>query len=180
MGAEYWEHIKGYEPDAQAALLRLQTEMFQSHGYDLAKILQQQINGMADAIRSCEEDDPYNLLEHYRDALRHLRRLAECGVPDEWTARLKLLRQIEAIASDQAPGVLAVEGISSERSEGKAHLLTSDQIEEFFGTSTPSLDAVREGMERLTDTIDRATAVMFPVFEGGRPTHWYFAGYTWD
>ena len=187
MGAEFWENRTSYQPDADAALRRLQAEVFHESGYDLAKILVEQIEGMADAIRWCEEeddDDPdlcSHLLEVYRDGLKRLQQLASYGMPKDMGAKLKLLREIEAIGSDQArPGILALEGVSTERKEWKAWLLTAKEIEDAFGTSTPSLSEVPDGIDRLTDTIDRAMAVAFPVFEGDRPVYWYFIGYTWD
>lgn len=180
MGAEFWEHLTAYQPDAEAALRGLQAEIFESMGYDLAKLLQERIDGMADAVDACEEDDPYSLLDHYKDAMQQLRRLAAREVPKQPGARIELLREIEAISSNSAPGILALEGISPDQREWNAQLLTSEQIEEVFGTSKPSISELRKVVHQLAETIDRGMAVAFPVFEDGRPAHWCFVGYTPD
>ena len=180
MGAEFWEHLTVYQPDAEAALRCVQAEVFENSGCDLAKLFQERIADMADAVKACEDDDPYGLLENYQDALQQLRRLAASGVPEQPDARIKLLREIEAISSASAPGILALEGLSPKQREWKVQLLTSKQIKEVFGTAKPSMSDLRKGVYQLAETMDRGMAVAFPVFENSRPALWCFVGYTAD
>jgi hypothetical protein len=180
MGAEYWQHQTPYEPDAEEALVHLQVEVFRQSGFDLAKLMAEGISNMSDAIHACEQDDPYGLVEHYRDCLRRLRRVAALGVPDDPVIEISRLREIEAISSSTAPGILALEGISSEWEDRMARLLSAEQMNAVFGTSTPSTRDVDEAHDRLTDLVDRGLAVCFPVYEGEQPVLWHFAGYTAD
>lgn len=180
MGAEFWQHQTPFQPDPEAAFRSLQAEVFRRAGYDLAKLLEERIEGMAEVARSCEHDDPYDLSEHYRDALQRLRRLAAQGVPEDVTAQIVLLREIEAVSSDNAPGVLGLAGVSEKRELRKVCRLTRQQIEQAFDTSTPSARDVEEGIDRLADSIDRGAALCFPTFENGRPVSWCFMGYSAD
>jgi hypothetical protein len=180
MGAEFWEHQTPYEPDASSALHRLQVTVYRKSGYDLTKLLDERIRNMAESVRVCENDDPYDLLEHYRDCLRRLRRLAARGIPTDLEAQIALLRKIEAISSDNAPGLLAIEGVSRRWAERKVQLLSATRMQEVFDTATPSLRQAREGVARLADSIHRGSGICFPVYKGGQPVSWYFAGYTAD
>jgi hypothetical protein len=180
MGAEFWVYQTAYEPDADSALRRLQVASYQKAGYNLTKLLDERIRGMMESIRLCEEEDPYELFEHYRDCLRRLRQLAARGIPINPASQIALLRKIEAIASDSAPGIFAIEGVSRGLAERKVRLLTAKRMKEVFGTVNPSLQKAREGLERLADSIPRGSGICFPVYEGKQPVSWYFAGYTAD
>jgi hypothetical protein len=181
MGAEFWEHQTTYEPDAASALHRLQAALYRASGCALDKLLNDRIRNAIESVRLCEENDPYDLLEHYRGCLRDLRRLATRGIPDEPKAQIALLRKIEAIGSDSAPGLLAIEGVSRRWAERKVHCLTARRMNEIFGTATPSLREAREVVGRLADNIiQRGSGICFPVYEDGQPALWYFAGFTAD
>lgn len=180
MGGEFWQHESPYEPDAAAALRRLQIAVYRNAGYDLAKLLDERMRSMLESVHYCESDDQYGLLDHYRDCVERLTLLAARGVPDEIESQIGMLREIEAISSDSAPGVLAMEGVSRRRGERRVLILTKTQMKEVFGTETPSPQEVREGVDRLADFIDRGSAICFPVYGGNRPTSWYFAGCTAD
>jgi hypothetical protein len=180
MGAEFWRHQTPYEPDAAVAFRRLQAALYVKAGYDLAKLLEERIRGMTESVRLCEKDDPYDLLEHYRDCLRRLRRLAARSIPEDPESQIALLRKIEAISSDSAPGLLALEGVSRRWAERKVQLLSAKRMKEVFGTTTPSLREARQAVARLADSIPRGSGICFPVYKGGQPVSWYFAGYTAD
>lgn len=180
MGAQFWQHESPYEPDPAAALRRLQIAVYRNGGYDLAKLLDERIRGMMESVRYCEKDDPYGLLEHYRDCAQGLQLLAAQRLPEDAESQVGLLRRIEAISSDYAPGVLAMEGVSRRRAEGKVQVLTKKRMKKVFGTATPSLQEARDGVDRLADSIDRGSGICFPVYARSQPILWYFAGYTAD
>jgi hypothetical protein len=135
---------------------------------------------MTEAVRSCEKDDPYDLLDFYRDALDQYQQMAARGVPEDPEAQIDLLRRIEEVSGDWVGNILDMKGISLGTQEGRVQRLTPERIEEVFGTTSPSLLEARRGMNRLADSISRGTAICFPVYEGGRPGAWFFAGYSAD
>lgn len=180
MGATFWEHFTPFEADATTALLRAQADVYRDAGHDLAALLDRRIADMDVAAKSCEDDDPYGLLDHYRDCADRLRHLAARGVPNDTAACIAILREIEAIGSDCAPGILAVEGISADGEPFTVEPLTADRLQQLFGTSTPSMREYRERVAGILDAIDRGQACCFPIFENGRPVSWCFVGLTAD
>jgi hypothetical protein len=180
VGATFWMHLTPFEATDEAALRQLQVELFRKSGYDIARLLEERTAAMEQAVRWCQEDDPYDLLEHYRDCLERLRRLTSSGVPDDAGAQVALLREIEAVSSDSAPGVLSLEGISDEPAEWMAYRLPAMVLEMACGTASPNLREARDGLARLADSVSRASAVCFAIYEDRRPVSWCFAGYTED
>ena len=92
MGATYWEAVTPYDEVVERALRRAQIEFFREAGYDLPKRLAERVESMTKAVRSCEQDDPYDLLDFYRDALDQYRQIAANGVPAGPAAQIDLLR----------------------------------------------------------------------------------------
>ena len=82
MGAEFWDHVASYEPGPGAALLSCQIEFHRRSGIDLARYLDSRIKDMEQAVRWCQEDDPYDLLGFYQDALSQYRQMAARGIPE--------------------------------------------------------------------------------------------------
>ena len=180
MGATYWEGVTAYREAVEEALRQVQIQFFREANYDVPKLLARRIEDMTEAVRSCEKDDPYDLIDFYRDALDQYRQMAAHGVPEDPGAQIDLLRRIEEISGDWVGNILDMTGISLGTEEGRVQRLTAERIEEVFGTTRPSLLEARGGMDRLTDSISRATAICFPVYEDGRPVAWFFAGYSAD
>jgi hypothetical protein len=180
MGATYWDAVTAYEDAAEQALHRAQVRFFREAGYYIPKLLSQRVRDMAEAVRSCEEDDPYDLLGFYRDALDQYRQMAARAVPEEPEAQIDLLRRIEEISGDWIGNILDVTGFSQGPEPGSVQPLSPERMEAVFGTGTPTLPEVRKGMAKLADSISRGTAVCFPVYEDRRPVGWFFAGYSAD
>jgi hypothetical protein len=180
MGATFWSHLTPYDPDPEVALRRCQVAFFQESGYDLLKYLKERIAAMEQAVRWCEEDDQYNLLDFYRDALRQYQEMVARKIPEEPKAQIALLRQIEEISGDWLQNILDLTGISQSSEVGKAQRLSPDELQAYFGTIAPSLAQVHAGMDRLTETIRRGEAVCSSVYEGNQPVSWFFAGYSAD
>jgi len=180
MGASYWEAVTPYDEVAEGALRRAQIQVFREAGYDVPKLLAERVESMTEAVRSCEQDDPYDLLDFYRDALDQYRQMAADGVPEEPGAQIDLLRRIEEISGDWVGNILDMTGFCQGREEGKVQRLTPERIEEAFGTASPSLREARKGIGGLAGSISRGTAICFPVYEDGRPVAWFFAGYSAD
>ncbi|WP_165228350.1 hypothetical protein [Aquisphaera insulae] len=180
MSAMFWQHETPYRPDAEAALRELQANISRDVGFDLSRLVRNRIADMAEAVRSCEQADPNNLLERHRDGLRRLREIEARGVPPEPAAGLALLKEIEAVDSDDVPGILALTGLSTAWEEWKARVLPPAEIEALFGTATPSEREVGEGVDRLAASLHPAMAACFPVYRDGRPESWCFIGSTGD
>ncbi|MGP0069276.1 MAG: hypothetical protein ACLQGP_37455 [Isosphaeraceae bacterium] len=180
MGATYWEAITAYEEVPEAALRKAQVRFFRDAGYDIPKYLARRVRDMIEAVRSCEEDDPYGLLGFYRDALDQYRQIAARGVPEESASQIEMLRLIEQISGDSIGNILDMTGFSQDQVPGSVQRLSPERMENVFGTATPSLSEVRDGMAELEVTIHRGTAVGFPVYEDGHPVSWLFAGYSAD
>ena len=111
------------------------------------------------------------------DQFRHI---AARGVPGDPSAQVALLQQIEAISSDYAPGILAVEGVADDPTGCQVHLLTRDEIQATCGTDRPTLSEVRANLGQLGDRISRGMAFGLPIFEDDRPVSWFFAGWSTD
>lgn len=180
MGASYWEAVTEYHGEVEDALRHAQIQCFREAGYDVPKLLAERVEDMVEAVRSCEEDDPYDLIDVYRDSLQEYRQMAARGVPEEPGAQIELLRRIEAISSDCVGNILDMTGISQDPEEGKVQRLSPEQIREKFGTANPSLHEARNGMKKVAGSISRGTAICFPVYEDGSPVAWLFAGYSAD
>jgi hypothetical protein len=180
MGATYWEAITAYEDAPEEALRRAQIRFCREAGYDIPKLLARRIEDMIGAVRSCEEDDPYDLLEFYRDALGQYRQMAARGVPEEPETQIELLRLIEQVSGDSVGNILDMTGFSQGQEAGTVQRLSAERMEEVFGTPSPVLQEVRKGIANLEDSIPRGTAVCFPVYEDRRPVAWFFAGYSVD
>jgi hypothetical protein len=106
--------------------------------------------------------------------------MAAHGVPEDPVAQIDLLRRIEAISGGWIGNILDMKGLCESPEEGKVQQLTPKEIQEAFGTASPSLHEAREGMDRLADSIPRGTAICFPVYEDDRPVAWLLAGYSAD
>jgi hypothetical protein len=180
MGATYWEVTTAYEDATEQALRKAQIRFFREAGYDIPRLLAQRVRDMTEAVRSCEEDDSYDLLGFYRDALDQYRQMAARGVPEEPEAQIDLLRRIEEISGDWVGNILDMRSFSQDQEPGSVGRLSPERMEEVFGTATPALQEVRKGMAKLADSIPRGTAVCFPAYEDGRPVAWFFAGYSAD
>ena len=180
MGATYWESVTAYSESAEEALGQVQIRFFRQAGYDLQGLLTQRVVDMIEAVRSCEDDDPYDLLDFYRDALDQYRQMAAQGVSEDPAAQIELLRRIEEISGDRVGNILDMTGISSGMEEDLVQRLPAERIQEAFGTSRPSLLEARRGMSRLAESISRGAAICFPVYEDGRPVAWFFAGHSAD
>ncbi len=180
MGATYWEAVTGYDEVLEEALRRVQIQVYREAGHDLPRRLSERVESMAQAVRWCEEDDPYNLLGFYRDALGQYRQMAAGGVPEEPEAQIRLLRAIETVSGDRVGNILDMTGVSEGQEEGKIQRLSTGRMEEAFGTASPSLHEARRAMVGLVESIPRGTAICFPVYEAGRPMAWFLAGCSAD
>jgi signal transduction histidine kinase len=88
-------------------------------------------------------------------------------------SQVKLLRQIEAIGSGEIGNILDIESVSKSREPRKVVPLSSQELQDLFGTIHPSREHVTaERLDKIYNTIDRGEAVCFPIFEqqGCRPT----------
>ena len=129
--------------------------------------------------------DPYEYIVHYEQdfqaALDKLRaRVFEKGDYRGVDLGPSTLEQAVEMAGAEGTGsILDILRISSEPEMCCAAPLTAEEMEEYFGTIRPELEMVRQS-EEFWETIDRGMARCVPIFEAGRPTKIFFAGYSFD
>ncbi len=70
--------------------------------------------------------------------------------------------------------------VSQDQEPGSVQRLSSERMEQVFGTASPTLQEVRKGMAQLADSIHRGSSLCLPVYEDGQPVSWFFAGYPTD
>ncbi|HUE74654.1 MAG TPA: hypothetical protein VMP01_27550 [Pirellulaceae bacterium] len=183
MGAMPWQIAGPYHPDPASALRAVQAERFKQN-YDLKKLLEEHIANVQDSVRYTETDDEYGLLETYRENLTQLDEIKCQPLPTDIHEQVKLLRQIEAIGSGEIGNILDIESVSKSREPRKVVPLSSQELQDLFGTIHPSREHVTaERLDKIYNTIDRGEAVCFPIFErppSQQPIGWFFVGYTVD
>jgi hypothetical protein len=182
MGSTAWRILAPYDVDPDKALRVAQAEYFDQN-YDLPVVLVERIQATEQAVRSTEEDDPYDLHSHYLDALTELRKLASQAWPADVHEQIRLLRRIQAIGSSEVGNILDVVGVSRDPRSHGARPLTSDELQSIFDTDQPTRNEAETRMYRVFDLINAGESICFPVFCARRPrvpVGWYFVGYTVD
>jgi hypothetical protein len=86
---------------------------------------------------------------------------------------------LEDSAEDGTRSILDIEFVGDENDFGVARRLTEEELEQYFGTTTPTRTQVLENTP--SEDIERGQAVCVPVFDDdGLPVAIYFTGYSCD
>jgi hypothetical protein len=184
MGAMPWQIVGPYDPDPATALRAVQAELFERK-YNLEKLLDERIAGARESVRNAEtDDDEYGLLEAYRGSLSQLEDIRRQPLPGEVHEQIALLRRVEAVGSGEIGNVLDIQGVANHRQHRKVLPLSSEELQNFFGTMQPTRDEVAtERLLAIYNSIDRGEAVCFSIFDpppSQQPIGWCFVGYTAD
>ena len=188
MGATFYEHDAGPHEDPAGALREIQAREIARR--DLAAELAERLDDMRDAVRACEEDDEYNLLDFYRGEVRKLERLTARGVPADVGGRIDLLRAIHDSNAEEVGGILDVSRVAAAGWEFDgseifvAGPLTDAQTAAACGSARPTAAEARSSQvdSFLNERLHRAECVCFRFYEEDRatPAGWRFVGNTAD
>jgi len=86
---------------------------------------------------------------------------------------------LEAADADGTRSILDIDRVGNEADFGVARRLSEDELQEHFGTTTPTREQVIEVMP--TEDIERGEAVCLTGYdEVGYPVEIFFAGYSCD
>lgn len=85
----------------------------------------------------------------------------------------------EAAAEDGTRSILDIESIAEDPDFCVAAPLPEEALEEYFDTVQPTKEMISRNMEFL-ESIERGQCIYISVYENGRPSELFFAGYSFD
>jgi hypothetical protein len=85
----------------------------------------------------------------------------------------------EDAAEDGTRSILDIGCVADEPDFCVAAPLSNDALVSCFGTAQPTKETIAKSLSFL-DSIERGHCVYFTVFEQGRPSELFFAGYSFD
>jgi hypothetical protein len=85
---------------------------------------------------------------------------------------------VEAAQEDGTRSILDIDGVAEEPDFGVAAPLSTEALEQYFGTVHPTKEMV--GKLKFLPSIQRGHCIYIIVFEGERPSELFFAGYSFD
>ncbi len=180
MGAELWYHEAPWQPDADEALNAIQAR-FLAENYDLRALLPQHLAWARESVALTEaEDDPYGLLEIYREKVRLLEELCDRPIPESPQEQIEIVRRIYADSGQGIGNILDVTGVAQQRDVGKAQKLSEQETVRLVAAVQPTLAQATEAVGKINEELHRGECVCFPVYDRGKPVAWYFVGNTID
>ena len=81
--------------------------------------------------------------------------------------------------ADGTRSILDMERVADAADFGTVAPLARETLLELFGTTEPTREIV-EGSDELYGVLERGQGVYIIVYEGGRPSEIFFAGYSYD
>jgi hypothetical protein len=153
MGADPYWYLVPYEADVGTALQKLRTREFQAGRYNPVTPFQ-----------SFPIDPAAPVLGPRHGSIEEV---------------------MEAVDESGTRSLLDISQVASEPFDGSqmpyftAFPLSAADIEDLFGTSHPTRELVEKN-QRMWDRIERGSAFYVIVFDGGKPSEIFFAGYSFD
>ena len=86
---------------------------------------------------------------------------------------------MEEADADGTRSILDMERVSDVADFGAVTPMPPEVLLDLFGTEQPTREAV-EGSDELYDALERGQGIYVVVYEGGRPSEIFFAGYSYD
>jgi hypothetical protein len=86
---------------------------------------------------------------------------------------------LDAAGADGTRSILDIRRISDQPDYFCAAPLSDDELEHYFGTTTPTEDTVRD-CDDFWEDLERGQARYVILYEGDEPSAIYFAGYSFD
>ena len=181
MGAMPWQEMGPWHDDPRESLKDLQAKYLADH-YDLPSLIREHLDSAKEAVRLTEaKGDRYNLLDVYKSWLELFERLSREPLPEDPQARLGIVRQIYETLGEGIGNILDVQSASEAGDLFVARILTSANLQELFGTSTPTREMAESIIPKLSPPLDRGESICLPVFNTeDKPVGWWFAGYSID
>jgi hypothetical protein len=85
----------------------------------------------------------------------------------------------EEADADGTRSILDMERVADTADYGAVAAMPREVLLDLFGTDEPTREMV-EGSDELYDALERGQGVYVIVYEGGRPSEIFFAGYSYD
>lgn len=176
-----WQEMGPWRDDPRESLKELQAK-YVADRYDLPSLIRQHLDSAKEAVRLTEASgDRHNLLDIYKGWLALFERLSHEPPPDDPHARLAIVRQIYETLGEGIGNVLDVQTASEEGDLFVARILTAANLQELFGTQTPTREMAETTLSKLAPRLDRGESVCVPVYSSqSEPVGWWFAGYSID
>ncbi len=86
---------------------------------------------------------------------------------------------LEVTEADGTRSILDISGISDQPDFCCAAPLSTEELEQYFGTQKPTENMVRD-CDEFWDDMERGMARYVILYEGDEPTKIFFAGYSFD
>jgi hypothetical protein len=172
MGASGWSYTTSYDPDIEAALGRLQQEVFERGDYYKPW---EEVWRYRDAILVKPLDQ---LQDHER---QYLRLMKSYPMPDRNYVPASIEDVLRNNAESGTHSILDIYGVSDESSFGAATPLSDEEMLRVFGTTQPTAEDVESTLASgLGENLERWQAVYFVAYKDGRPHEIHFEGCSGD
>ncbi len=192
MGASGWTYKPPYHPDIEAALRRLQREVFERGEYFkpwkvtwryfdslLAKPLDQ-LDDHERQIRRYHEallgKPPDRLEDHERQYIEGLRSF----LPDRDFVPASIEELLRTNAESGTHSILDIDGIADNPTFGVATPVPDEELVRALGTTQPTAEDVESVVSDFCENLERWQAVYFIVYKDGQPHEVRFVGRSGD
>ena len=166
---------------AEDALQEARLAFYEALNVDLRAVLEGYAQANRDAAKSCEESgDEYGLKKDYLEEAVQFETLAMGTLPSEIMEEMEIYRDaIGRYTSEGCGNILDFRGISDDDLYGM-RVMSADEIEDAFGTKTPSRADIDAGWHQLWGPLERGCGICCRYYESERLVGWWFLGATVD
>jgi hypothetical protein len=160
MGASGWSYTTPYDPDIEAALQRLQQEVFERGDYykPWEEIWNYHDSILAKPIHQLEDHE-----RHY------IRRMKYMVMPDRDYVPSSIRELLRNNAEAGTHSILDIFGVAAEPTFGAATPVPGEDLRRVFGTVQPTVDDVNSVPSDFGENLGRWQAVYFVVYKNGQP-----------
>jgi hypothetical protein len=171
MGASGWRYTTPYDSDIEAALLRLQEDVFERGDYYKPW---EERRSYRDSILAKPLD---KLEDHER---RYLRALKNFPIRDENFVPSSIRDLLRNNAESGTHSILDIFGIADEPTFGAATPVPAEELVRVFGTTQPTVEQVESVPSDIGEDLERWHSVYFIVYKDGQPHEIRFEGCSGD
>ena len=171
MGASGWTNTTPYDSDIEAALVRLQEEVFERGDY---------YKPWEEAWRYRDSilTKPLDQLEDHER--QYIKRLKYYAMPDRNFVPSSIQALLRNNAESGTHSILDIFGIADEVTFGAATPVPDEELLRVFGTTQPTVDQVESVPSDFGENLERWQAVYFIVYQDGQPHEIRFEGCSGD
>src|SRR5262245_46452864 len=171
MGASGWSYKTPYNPDIEAALQRLQREVFERGDYykPWEEIWRYHDSILAKALDQLED--------HER---QYLKRLRPHRLPDRNYVPSSIEKLLRNNAESGTHSILDISSTADEPTFGAATPVPDEDLLRVFGTTQPTVGDVESVIFDFGENLERWQAVYFIVYKDGQPYEIHFEGCSGD